>query len=195
MFADALRASITLGLPVFAFTYLLHLWALNKGHLSPYSHHDEIEEQLDAQSEDEFNQVLNGDLSSVINGADLTNDEKPKGFIMENWLQFGGGFYGTIAFFTYAYIEILEIIEDVGKVMNMNFRIDAIIQVGISFIIDSIMNFFKALGWFLYWPNTVNPGNQFLWLAVIYAAYAIAAKLANGSYKKRSIEELKKAEA
>lgn len=152
-FFDFMKALVLMGLPFFAFTYTIHWWALRKGHIAPFSQAEEIEQELDKDGDNKT------------------------GWLMENWVTFGGGYYGAMAFFTYLFLELGQLYEAIIKLARINFTIEALIKFLISEFTDAILNMVHAFIWFSYWPDVFDMAFQPSWLAVTYGAYLLAIKI------------------
>ncbi|MCK0068085.1 hypothetical protein [Kordiimonas laminariae] len=155
---DIFKAALLIGVPLFAFTYAIHWWALKKGHITPFNHHSEVEQELEE------------------NG-----DSKP-GWLMENWVTFGGGFYGTMAFFTYLFIELGQLYEVVGKLLSNGFSIEYLIKLAVEEFVDAILNLVNAFIWFNYWPDVFDMEFPLGWLLVAYGAYWLAVQAVRGRF-------------
>ena len=155
---DLLKAALLIGVPLFAFTYALHWWALRKGYITPFSHHTDIEKELDE----------NGDEKS--------------GWLMENWVTFGGGFYGTMAFFTYLFLELGQLYQMVGTLLENEFSINFFISLAVEEFADAILNLVNAFIWFNYWPKVFDMIFPLGWLAIAYGAYWLAVQAVRGRF-------------
>jgi hypothetical protein len=96
-------------------------------------------------------------------------------YVVDKWMWFGSGFYGLAALWTFAVIEILEIIR---VVLNPYSIIEAFADGVVSALIDLAINQFSnllsAFVWFGYWSDDgVIP-----WLIVAYVGYWIGVEMA-----------------
>ncbi len=149
-------------IPVGITAYLLIGWMLHAGKIEPFGNKKELEEKLKA-----------------LKKGRKERKEKETNFALKKWMTFGGGFYGTAAFYTYFVIELAEILSFLGKIMhpeNWSFHIG--IDLIVNFFINSIMNFVSAILWFQYWEVG---GNAYIWVNFLtaYAGYFLGSKLAN----------------
>lgn len=149
-------------IPVGITAYFLIGWMLYSGKIEPFGNKKELEEKLKA-----------------LKKGRKESKEKETNFALKKWMTFGGGFYGTAAFYTYFVIELMEVISFVGKMLRPeNWTINIGIDLIINFIINSIMNFVSAILWFQYWEvgDTVH-----IWVNFIaaYVGYFLGSKLAN----------------
>jgi hypothetical protein len=87
-------------------------------------------------------------------------------------LFFGGGFYGTMALFTYMIIEVVEILAFFGKIIDVtHWQFTFSIQFLVDLFVNSIMNIVAAFIWFQTLPKYVDVNNGFIWIAAAYLGY------------------------
>lgn len=149
-------------IPVGVTAYFLIGWMLHSGKIEPFGNKKELEEKLKA-----------------LKKGRKERKEKETNFALKKWMTFGGGFYGTAAFYTYFVIELLEIINFIGKMLDpANWTINIGIDLIVNFIINSIMNFVSAILWFQYWEIG---DNSYIWINFLaaYAGYFLGSKMAN----------------
>ncbi len=91
------------------------------------------------------------------------------------WMEFGGGFYGVVAFFTYAVIEFGEVWNFLLKLPNLFEH--GLISLAVNFFIESIRNFVAAIAWPAYWLQRIH-SDQWLWAIGAYAGYWLGARAA-----------------
>lgn len=162
MFSALFLAFWKLFLPVGVFAYLLVGLLLDGGKLEPFGSRKELDARLKAYRKEGKKQK-----------------RKEGNVALQKWLKFGGGFYGTAAFYTYVYIEVAEIFAFVVKILNpANWSFNIGFDLLVNFIINSIRNFIDALIWFTYWSLGQN---RYIVLAILaaYLGYLVGAKLAN----------------
>jgi len=187
MFLDIIRAIILGAFPVAIFTFLTLQWAISSGRLDKFSNNKGLKEQFKKISAAKKAAKKKGKEAKASNASNETSGENTAGatdkktFFHKNWrgdffhekiMFFGGGFYGTMALFTYAIIEISEIFNFVGKIIDFTtwtfrFSIDFII----TFLINSIMNIVKAFIWFITLEDYVDMKEGFIWLVAAYIGY------------------------
>ncbi len=99
--------------------------------------------------------------------------------MMSKWVDFGGGFYGVMAVFTYLIVEFNEVVDLITSEASM---LETISQLGISdlvnFFINSLMNFITAITWPAYWVRGASGFHIGVWLLIIYSAYVCGQFLA-----------------
>lgn len=91
-----------------------------------------------------------GKISRKIKDPETGKKKKQKydNHALNKWLDFGGGYYGTVAFVTFVFIEVgqfISFISDWNGVIAYfkNFGIHSIV----AFFIDQIKNFVQAIIW------------------------------------------------
>lgn len=109
---------------------------------------------------------------------------KPNNLLHKKWVDFGGGFYGLMAFITFSYIEVLEVFNFVQALeswrqildyLNFNTLVDVFIQ--------SIKNMIAAFVWFTYWPKQIIMSNGWIWLGLAYGGYHVGRTVASWQLK------------
>lgn len=162
MLLDIAEVILKLGLPVAALSYLLLRWAFDAGHLTPEAGREEYRAQMRAVRR------------SVRKG-----DKRQVNFLQRKWLKFGGGFYGVAALWTYAVVEIREVIAFIGGYEGLDKFLDADFgELLINFVINSLTNFIVAVTWMVYWSNGPGRPDIVLWMVVAIAGFAIGRSLA-----------------
>lgn len=175
MIAEFFRALFSAGIPVAVGSYLLAWWALKHGYFaradSVKGWEKEIKRLTGKKSKkDKKRSKIPEDAQPE---PDNTQPARHKMNPVHNkWLSFGGGFYGVIAFMTYAVIELGEVRDFVANLggffqMLSNISLDLIIRL----LIDSFMNFFWAMAWPAYWLSEISSSHIWIWFLLAYAGY------------------------
>lgn len=99
------------------------------------------------------------------------------------WMKFGGGFYGVVALFTYALVELGEIRDFLLNFSDL-FRASLVSMI-VQFFIESIKNFITAIAWPAYWLRRID-GDQWLWIVSAYAGYWLGTRAAFRIDQKRA---------
>lgn len=185
MLVEIIRAAVLGAVPVAAFTFLLLQWSVAAGKLAPFSDGKSLEKQYKDQKKARQAEKKAAKAARQ-EGHDVK--EKPRkplfdkktrdDFFHNKAMFFGGGFYGTMALFTYVIIEIDEILQFLGVVFTpgawfQNLGIDLII----NFFINSIMNIVNAFIWFKTLDDYVRIGNGWIWLGAAYLGYIAGVRL------------------
>ncbi|WP_262692208.1 hypothetical protein [Kordiimonas aestuarii] len=162
MFSALMASIFQVFIPVAITAYLLIGWMLYSGKLEPFGDRKDLDAKLKA-----------------LKKTRKEKKEKETNFALKKWMTFGGGFYGTAAFYTYIAIELKEVFTFIGKVLDpANWHFSITLELFINFFINSIMNFVSALLWFQYWDS--GDRND-IWINFItaYLGYMVGTKLAN----------------
>jgi hypothetical protein len=179
---ETIRAAALGALPIACFTFLTVQWAIASGRIPKFSDAKDLQAQYKKQR-DEIKKEKNiakknkQTGESEIEQVHQKNEpffHKRKGgdLIYNKLLFFGGGFYGTMALFTYLIIEIDEILTFFGKIIDVtHWNITFSIQFLVDLLINSIMNIVAAFIWFDTLTNYVDVNNGFLWLVAAYLGY------------------------
>ena len=149
-------------LPIAALSYLLFHWSIKSGRLTKTGDHKAHRAQLKALKK-------------------TTKEKKTKtgNPVHNKWLKFGGGFYGVVALWTFAVVEMTEVFQffmNFTSVTEMAMNISPNLVIG--FFINSLMNFITAIAWPAYWLDEFDSGLILLWLIAAYAGYAIGRNIA-----------------
>jgi len=166
VFLSIIYAVLLLGLPVAALTYLLMRLVLSSGNIDRFKSRKDLEKKLTNLKKS--------------HDKDKKHDiHKIKNPVARKWLDFGGGFYGMMAFFTYILIEIGEIADFIGSLSDLDQFISSLgIGLLIQFLINSILNFVYAMIWFITLQNVYYTNYPLLWLLIAYGSYLLGAWLA-----------------
>lgn len=174
-------ALFTVGIPVALTAYLLIGWLIHNGRLQRFSNRKELNEHIRGIKKEKKEQK-----KELKKKKEKRTKESDVAF--RKWLQFGGGFYGTAALYTFVVNEIIDIFRFVGKILNfaaweidwafgsiINFLVKAFVE----FLINSLQNFLSAILWFLEWgadDDGLRIGMNFV---MAYIGYGIGSRLAN----------------
>jgi hypothetical protein len=179
---EAIRAAVLGALPVACFTFLIVQWSIVSGRLPKFSDAKDLQAQYKKirneikeakrkakykkqadESEKERQQQENQPFFHKRKGGDL---------LYAKLIFFGGGFYGTMALFTYLIIEVDEILKFFGKIIDVtHWHFTFSIQFVVDLFINSIMNIVAAFIWFQTLPNYVDVKNGFVWIVAAYLGY------------------------
>ena len=158
---DLAKAAIMVAVPIGLFTYVMVRWALSGSHFKESSSTQGLQKEMKALSKNK------------------KTEPKIENLVHRKWVQFGGGFYGIVAFFTYIVIEVTELVNmilEFGGLMDFIRNIDIGLLVGI--FVEAIMNFVAAIIWPLYWMQKIDSQNVWVWFVAAYGGYTLGARLA-----------------
>ena len=171
------------GIPIAATSFGLVWWALRRDYIGGARSLKEYEQWTKAE-----NQARKAEKSEYKAAKKRLKQERRKGLSQQStgtpdiarppprkldplhnkWIAFGGGFYGVVALFTYALIEIGEIREFFSN-FNELFRGELIPMI-VNFFIESLKNFITAITWPAFWLRRIH-SEQWLWAVGAYAGY------------------------
>lgn len=176
MFQEIIRATIIGALPIAIFTFLTLQWSISSGRLGKFTDQKDLKEQFKKVSK-EAKEAKKKAKSEKKTGE--KTEKKPffrkeagGDFLHGKIMSFGGGFYGTMALFTYVIIEVVEITQFFGKIIDFDtwtFRFS--FQFLIDLIVNSIMNLVAAFIWFMTLPDYISMDEGWVWLAAAYLGY------------------------
>ena len=191
-FTELFRALFQATLPLAAFSFALVWWAVKRGYFKGEGGVRGLDREVKALNKSRKLEKKQNKLDkkrrkqATRNGEKLEPQKKTrKDPIAEKWMQFGGGFYGLVAFYTYVLIEwdeIADFISNFGGFWQMirNISVGALIDL----FIDSIMNFVAAITWPIYWLARTAGEWIWVWLVAAYAGYWIGTRLAQHAVAK-----------
>jgi len=182
MIVEAIRAAIIGALPIACFTFLTVQWSIVSGRLPKFADAKDLRAQFKKKRNEikEAKKLAKKDKQTRKTNKEPDHPEsepffhKRKGgdLVYNKLLFFGGGFYGTMALFTYLIIEIAEILRFLGKIIDVtHWHFTFSIQFLIDLLINSIMNIVAAFIWFQTLPKYVDVNSGFIWLAAAYLGY------------------------
>jgi hypothetical protein len=179
---EAIKATALGALPIACFTFLTVQWAIVSGRMPKFSDAKDLQAQYKKQRADikEAKRLAKEKKKAGQPEIEQTQQEntsffhKRKGgdLLYNKLLFFGGGFYGTMALFTYLIIEVVEIIKFLSKIIDVtHWHFTFSIQFLVDLFINSIMNIVAAFVWFQTLPEYVDVNNGFIWIAAAYLGY------------------------
>lgn len=164
MFGAIISSIFQVMIPVAITAYLLLGWMLYSGKIEPFGDRKDLDLKL-----------------KTLKKTRKEKKEKETNFALKKWMTFGGGFYGTAAFYTYFIIELKEVFGFIIKMLDpANWHFSITTELIVNFIINSVMNFVSAILWFQYWDGD-GTSNAHIWVNFItaYLGYMAGTKLAN----------------
>jgi hypothetical protein len=161
---ELLWACLILGLPIVVLTFAMVWWALHRGIVETRDGVEALRKEID-----EFGKARK-----------KQKKKPPMNPVHQKWFEFGGGFYGLTALYTYLLVEFSEVVGFLASLPGIIIRLDIgqAIELFIRFLINSIMNFITAITWPLYWMREGGSNRFWLWLLVAYAGYWLGLRLA-----------------
>ncbi len=163
-----LRATVELGLPVAALSWLLFYRLYSRGELARDADHKTIRSSLK-----QIRQAHKKSKASSHSILDVSVDT----LLHAKWMKFGGGFYGVAALWTLIVMEAGGIVSTVLHPSSLEYMFrDGLIGFIVTLLVNQFTTFVQALLWFSWWPG---PGKGlFGWVAVAYVGYLAGLNLA-----------------
>ena len=165
-------AFLMAGVPIGVFTLAIVWWALRNGHFQESLDMKALEREIEAMSS-----------SNKKNKKEDKADLHP---VQKKWAEFGGGFYGIVAFFTYLVVEIKEIITMIssfGGFVSFLKQLDP--GVIIDMFVEALTNFITAMIWPAYWMSRIETNRVWIWFVMAYLGYWLGVKLAQVLMQRR----------
>ena len=119
--------------------------------------------------------------------SDTHNAPETNNSFLKKWLDFGGGFYGIVAFVKLIFIELKQIRDLFVNWQSMEIFTGGQVDIGFifgslfHFIFGQIENFVTAIIWPLNYLGSFSILESLLFFAVTYGLYLWARKLAASS--------------
>jgi hypothetical protein len=90
--------------------------------------------------------------------------------VQTKWMQFGGGFYGCAALWTFLIIELNELIDLFSNFPGFSTLFEnGLISLVVSLLLNQLSNFIAAMIWFSYWTD--GGVAIAIWMVTAYLAY------------------------
>lgn len=170
--------------PIAITSFVLVWWALRQNYLGGAGSMGEYEQwqkarkqHLKAENKRHKEAKRNGpaEQTDTIPGFETRPQKRKFDPLHSKWMKFGGGFYGVVALFTYALIELGEV-QDLLLNFGDLFR-GGLIGIVVNFFIESLKNFILAISWPAYWLSRIY-SHQWLWIVSAYAGYWLGTRAA-----------------
>jgi hypothetical protein len=160
MIVDTLKAIIELGLPLALLSWLIFMRLFVSG---------ELDRQSDRKSIERGVKKIKKSFKS----------EKKKSFAEKSKTDFGSGFYGLAALWTFLVIELSELIDFVFNFPGLDVIFgDGLISFLFNLGMNQLGNLISAFVWFSYWDGSV-----LIWVLVAYAGYYAGIEAARRNLK------------
>lgn len=163
---EIIEALFKVALPVGIFSYLLVTWSIKTGRVSGKGDRSSLRTELKAMRK-----------------SRKAKSAKTKNPFHNKWLKFGGGFYGAVGLYTFLIIEIREIIDFINGYESVEATMatlgnSSLISTVVSFFVNSLINFIKAIAWPGFWAGELGSANILLWLGIAYGGYWLGMNIA-----------------
>ncbi|MDX1461050.1 MAG: hypothetical protein R3348_08340 [Xanthomonadales bacterium] len=157
-----------LALPVGVLSFAMVWWLLNKGILTETGGIKALRKEIDGMSK---------------RRKELGREAPKVSPVHSKWLKFGGGFYGTVALYTYGLIEFQEIRDTIAGFGGIPPFLEALdVRLIIRMFIEAVMNFVSAITWPVYWMKEFGSRQMWIWFLIAYGAYWLGMRLAQARY-------------
>ena len=179
---EAIRAGVLGAFPVACFTFLNVQWLIVSGRLPKFSDAKDLQakyKKMRSETKEAKKEAKQKKQAGELEKAEDRQVKQPlfhklKGadLLYGKLIFFGGGFYGTMALFTYLIIEIDEILTFFGKIIDVtHWHFTFTFQFLVDLLINSIMNIVAAFIWFQTLPEYIDMNNGFIWIVAAYLGY------------------------
>lgn len=160
MLSELFRATLELGLPIAALSWLLFYRLYGRGKLARDADRKAIKASL-----------------KEIKKATKESEEPEDSMLHAKWMKFGGGFYGTAALWTLTVIEA----SGVAGVIAHPSSLEATFHNGLAsfithWVTNQVSTFVQAVTWFAWWP--AKGESPVVWVVVAYVAYIAGLNIA-----------------
>ncbi|PCH60845.1 MAG: hypothetical protein COC19_05400 [SAR86 cluster bacterium] len=117
-----------------------------------------------------------------------------KDYIFRRWMSFGGGFYGVAGMWTFAKIEVLELLSFIFLFPGFAKLFEnGVIRLIVDLAINQFANFIAALLWFSHWPR--DSESTLVWVLIAYLGYLLGMHLARRGHSLDDVKQsLKRAQ-
>ena len=171
MLGTAIEAVFKAGLPIGFAAFVMFSIGYAKGYLKNLSSISDLKKEI----------------SEVSKNKKTEAHGKTGNRLIDYWFDFGGGFYGFVAMYTFFYFELGDLSEFVLQIPDLLGNIDAgsIIATTPALIIESIVYFFTAAFWPFYWASELE--NSWIWLIVVFVSWEFALLAAQQMQRNKPI--------
>lgn len=173
MIIEALQALFTAGLIIGLATFGMVYWSLRQGFAADDESIKSLRKSIKQKKKE--SDKWSADWFDI----KQRKENRESDFIHKKWVQFGGGFYGIVAFVTLLWVECQEVIDFFRNFTSLyDFISNVSLGLVIEFMIDALMNFIVAIAWPAYWINVIESNHIWIWFLVAYAGYTLGDRLA-----------------
>ncbi len=153
MILDILEAALKLGLPVACLSWFILRQLYARGELDRSHDSKTVAENI-----------------KKIHKARKQNKMLPSDLVQTKWMQFGGGFYGCAALWTFLVIELKELISLFSNFPGFSTLMEnGLVDLIISLLMNQFTNFITAMVWFGYWSE--GGASVAIWMITAYLGY------------------------
>jgi hypothetical protein len=165
-FVDFLEATFKLGLPLFLLSWLIFSKLYEGGAIARGGNKQEAQQQLKASYKA---------AKKKPKGSSKTHVDR----VIGHWSSFGGGFYGLAALWTFAVIEVKDMVSFIFQFPGLDVLLEnGLINLLVGIIVNQVTNAVSAFIWFSYWPSQ----SIVVWVLIAYFSYWLGMELAKKGY-------------
>ena len=158
-FLTFLEATIKLGIPMVVLSWIIFTRLYGGG---------ELDRNADKKS-------IGAKVKNMKRSFNKEKDGGTSNYMVEKWMWFGSGFYGLAGLWTFAVIEIADVLRVISNPSTILHALDdGFVAAVIDLAVNQFSNFITAFVWFGYWPDE----GTIVWLLVAYVGYWIGEELA-----------------
>lgn len=148
-----LEAIIKLGIPMVILSWIIFTWLYGGGDLDRNAGRKSIEAQV----------------------KKIKKHGGNSNYMMEKWMWFGSGFYGLAGLWTFAVIEIGDLLRVIFNPSSIPESFDhGFVTAAVELVLNQLGNLITAFLWFSYWADN----GIITWLLVAYVGCWIGVELA-----------------
>jgi hypothetical protein len=158
-FLTFLEATIKLGIPMVVLSWIIFTWLYGGG---------ELDRGADRKS-------IGLQVKLIKKSFKKKKDGGTSHYMVEKWMWFGSGFYGLAGLWTFAVIEIADVLRVVFNPSTIADTFDdGLVSAVVDIAANQLSNLVTAFVWFGYWADD----GIIVWLVVAYVGYWIGVELA-----------------
>mgnify|MGYP001813485758 CR=1 FL=1 len=110
------------------------------------------------------------------------NKALPVDLVQTKWMQFGGGFYGCAALWTFLVIELNELIDLFSNFPGFSTLFEnGLMSLVVSLLLNQLSNFIAAMIWFSYWTD--GGVAIAIWMVTAYLGYLSGMTVARREWR------------
>lgn len=169
---DLIEAIIKLGIPVAVLSWFIFSWLYGAGEIDRKANHKAVSARIKKMKK-----------------SFEKKEESNANFVYEKWMWFGSGFYGLAGLWSFAVIEISDMLRFVFNFPGLAVLFeDGIISFLVALGLNQVGNIITAFVWFTYWPAE----SMLIWVLIAYVGYWVGVEMARRGMELPIAEVLEK---
>jgi len=154
-----LEAIIKLGIPMIILSWMIFTWLYGGG---------DLDRDADRKS-------INTQVKKMKKSFKKKKDGGTSNYMVEKWMWFGSGFYGLAGLWTFAVIEIADVLRIIFNPSTILESFDeGLVSAVVDLAVNQFSNLVTAFVWFSYWSDD----GVIVSLLVAYIGYWIGVEMA-----------------